>query len=164
MVAAESSAGCGDKSANGNEARATMHTILLVDDDAVLRRTLSRLLERAGFNLLEAADGRQAMDLLAEKHVDLTVIDIFMPNVDGMEFTIRVKRSFPEAKIITMTGGGTVDTQSVLDIARRYGADRTITKPFEIPEFLSTVNDVLALPPPGQGTGLSDEVCGEWGR
>lgn len=138
-----------------------MYKILLVDDDAALLSAMSRLLKGAGFDVLEASDGRQAMDLVRDNHVDLTIIDIFMPNVDGMEFTIRVKRAFPEAKIIAMSGGGIVDTQNVLGIARRYGATRTIMKPFELTDLLATVNEVLEPTQPALGTAFGEEAGGE---
>ena len=124
-----------------------MYTLLLVEDDFRLLSAMSRTLSHAGFNVIEASDGRQAMDLLKDHTVDLTVIDIFMPEVDGMEFTIRVKRLVPEAKIVAMSGGGALDKESVLDIARRYGAARTLTKPFEMTELIEVVNEVLEITP-----------------
>ncbi len=139
-----------------------MYKILLVDDDPGLLSAVSRLLEGAGFEVLQASDGREAMNLLRDNHVDLTIIDIFMPNVDGMEFTIRVKRLYPDAKIVAISGGGTVDKRSVLDIARRYGAVRTLTKPFELTDLLATVNEVLELPFGGPRTGSAGEAAAEW--
>ncbi len=122
-----------------------MYRVLVADDDAGFRSAVSNVLRIMGMEVLMAPDGRMAMDLLRDNQVDLTIVDIFMPNVDGMEFIIRVKRDYPEAKIIAVSGGGEYEMKNVLEIAEACGAERTLMKPFEIADLVRAVNDVLEL-------------------
>ena len=123
-----------------------MPRILIVDDDPAVRSTLANVIASAGFEVLAADGGKQAMDLLRDNEVDLTIIDIFMPGVDGMEFIIRVRRQSPDAKIIAISGGGEFNMQNVLDIADVVGAERTLSKPFGPDDLLRAVREVLGLP------------------
>ena len=128
-----------------------MPTVLVVDDDPSLRSAMRRQPNSAGYDVLEASDGEEAMGALAEHRVDLLLVDIFMPEVDGMELTIRVLRQMPDARIIAMSGGGTVDKHDALDIARRVGAIGTLTKPFTMEELLEAVRGVLGEGPSTAG-------------
>ena len=138
-----------------------MKTILVVDDEPRMLSAISRSLERFGFNVLQASDGREAMDLLADNTVDLTISDVFMPDVDGMEFTIRVKRRFPDAKIIAMTGGGLLQKKEVLEIARTVGASATLSKPFQLSELMDVVNEVLQINEQGASIDDGAKIVGE---
>ena len=138
-----------------------MKTILVVDDEPRRLSAISRSLERFGFNVLQASDGREAMDLLADNTVDLTISDVFMPDVDGMEFTIRVKRRFPDAKIIAMTGGGLLQKKEVLEIARTVGASATLSKPFQLSELMDVVNEVLQINEQGASIDDGAKIVGE---
>ena len=120
-----------------------MAKILVVDDEAAFLSAVSRQLERAGYEVLRASDGQQALELLQDHTVDLTIVDIFMPRVDGIEFTIRVKQRVPHAKIIVMSGGSALEKEQLLDITPRFGAVKTLGKPFEMDELLAVVRDVL---------------------
>ena len=120
-----------------------MARILVVDDDSAVLAITRRYLARAGHEVIETSDGRTAMQLVEEGSVDLCVVDIFMPEMDGMEFTIRLRRSAPDAKIIAMSGGGVVEKVEVLEIAARLGADRTLAKPFTEGELLTAVRELL---------------------
>lgn len=117
--------------------------ILVVDDDHSLRTAVSRQLLHVGYDILEASDGREAMALLRDVAVDLTILDIFMPNVDGIELTVRLREEVPGAKIIALSGGGVVDAEDALEIARRVGAARTLVKPFTVEELLAAVGELL---------------------
>jgi CheY-like chemotaxis protein len=138
-----------------------MQKILIVDDEPTLLGVISRTLRKAGFDVLEASDGQKGMDLLAENQVDLIISDIFMPNVDGMEFTMRVKERLPDAKIIVMSGGGMLAKERVLEIASHIGATLTLEKPFWPPELLAAVNTVLGLSQPIDGPGLDGQVSAD---
>jgi DNA-binding NtrC family response regulator len=122
------------------------HSILLVDDDEQLRSMLRRALLRTGYQVHEAGNGRQALNLLAEASVQAVVTDIIMPDMEGIELILELRRSRPELPIVAMSAGGRIGPDSYLYLAERSGATRTIAKPFSIGPFLELVGEVL--PPP----------------
>ncbi len=123
-----------------------MARVLVVDDEEEVRRVLVRALQHAGHEGLEAGDGREALDLMKTEHVDLVVTDLVMPEVDGLEFIKELAHLRPGTRVIAISGGGIWDKHSLLELAGMLGALRTVEKPFELSEFLSTVSEVLAAP------------------
>ncbi len=120
-----------------------MACILLIDDEASVRSTLGKYLTHAGHEVVEASDGKQAMELLEESPVDLVITDMYMPDMDGIEFTIRLGQGLPGVKIIAISGGGHMDKHDVLEMAQRLGAARTLAKPFTRDDLLAAVREVL---------------------
>jgi CheY-like chemotaxis protein len=120
--------------------------ILIADDDADVRSVLARHLTRAGYEVLEAADGRRCLDVLGTTLVDLVVLDIFMPELDGIAVIAQASRDFAHVPILAISGGGTVARDQTLEIARRLGATRTLSKPFEQEELVSAVRDLVGEP------------------
>ena len=117
----------------------TQKTILVVDDEKTIREVLRQYLEREGFNVLEAADGYEVFDALEEIQPDLIILDLMLPEIDGLTITrqIRQKRNIP---IIMLTAKGeTTDRVRGLDM----GADDYVVKPFSPQEVISRVNAVL---------------------
>jgi len=121
-----------------------MARIMIVEDDDALRSVLRRSLETEGHQVIEEPDGGSALRHFAGDPADLVVSDVFMPVMDGIDFLMRVRDAFPEARIIVMSGGGDLGKTSVLDAAARLGADGVLEKPFEIAEFLEMVRATLA--------------------
>ena len=119
-----------------------MPRILLIDDDAAVRATVRHLLERAGYEIVEAGDGREGSRML--DGVDLVITDLLMPEVDGVDLLGIIRREGLTLPVIAMSGGGKVDSKSYLDVARALGAFATIAKPFELDHLLATVRDALA--------------------
>ena len=119
-----------------------MPRILIIDDDAAVRATVRHLLERAGYQITEAGDGREGSRML--DGVDLVITDLLMPEVDGVDLLGMIRREGRTLPVIAMSGGGKVDSKSYLDVARALGAFATIAKPFELEHLLSTVRDALA--------------------
>jgi DNA-binding response OmpR family regulator len=119
-----------------------MPRILVIDDDTAVRTTVRVLLERAGYDVVEAADGRQGGRLL--EGVDLVITDLLMPEVDGVDFLSRIRREGHAVPVIAMSGGGKVDSKSYLEVARALGAFATIAKPFDLEHLLATVREALA--------------------
>lgn len=107
--------------------------VLVVDDDAKMRRLLTRVLEREGYKPFERGDGQAALETLAEEPVDLILSDIRMPGMDGMELLDAVNESYPEVTVVMMTAFGTVD--SAVEAMKR-GAYDYISKPFKMDEVL----------------------------
>ena len=114
-----------------------MANILVIDDEAPMRRFVAKALEREGHALSEASDGAEALRILAERSIDLVITDLLMPETDGIETIMELRRLYPATKIIAISGGG--DYQSgagFLRAAETLGADRTLTKPFEFKQQL----------------------------
>ena len=106
-----------------------MARVLIIDDDDDARNGLRRLLEAEGHEVEEAADGSQALRRFAGSPADLVFTDIFMPHMDGLEFVMRLRETFPEAPIIAMSGGGQISAEPVLHAAEALGVVRSLEKP-----------------------------------
>ena len=119
-----------------------MPRILVIDDDTAVRTTIRILLERAGYEIVEAADGKDASRLLDD--VDLVITDLLMPEVDGVDLIGLIRREGHKVPVIAMSGGGKVDSKSYLEVARALGAFAAIAKPFDLEHLLATVRDALA--------------------
>lgn len=117
--------------------------ILIAEDDAGVRSVLARHLGSAGYEVLETADGRACLDVLRKTPVDLVIIDIYMPEVDGIAVIAQAHREFAHVRILAISGGGTVPRERTLEIAHRLGATRTLTKPFDRDELLALVRELV---------------------
>jgi len=120
-----------------------MAEILVVDDEHLLRSTLRHTLEAAGHVVREAANGVEAIDAIKRQPPMLVVMDILMPEKEGIETILDIRRQFGEIKIIAMSGGGRVGDTAFLTVAERLGADRIIAKPFSRDQLMSAVNALL---------------------
>jgi DNA-binding response OmpR family regulator len=113
--------------------------ILLVDDEQAIQTLLSYPLRRDGYEVVTATDGRQALDRFAEQRFDLVVLDVMMPNMDGIEVCRRL-RSRSQVPIIMLTAR---DDESEKVLGLEIGADDYITKPFSVRELRSRVRAAL---------------------
>jgi len=114
-------------------------TILLVDDEDAIQTLLTFPLERDGYRVVQARDGEEALRRFAEEDVDLVVLDVMLPKLDGLEVCKRL-RSESSVPIIMLTARGE-ELDKVLGL--ELGADDYITKPFSIREFRSRVRALL---------------------
>ena len=114
-------------------------TILLVDDEDAVQKLLTYPLEREGFRVVQARDGEEALDRFAAEHVDLVVLDIMLPKLDGLEVCKRL-RATSSVPIIMLTAR---DDELDKVVGLELGADDYITKPFSIREFRSRVRALL---------------------
>ena len=117
-----------------------MASILVVDNEHSVRMTLAMLLKGQGHQVLEAADGRAAIDKLREEPVSLIITDLKMAEVSGLDVLREAKVLRPEAGVILLTGHGTIE--SAVE-AMRLGAFDYVTKPFESSELLHRVRNAL---------------------
>ena len=120
-----------------------MTRVLVMDDDDVLRSALRVILEGAGYEVADAADGAAGVRLYREHGADLVLVDIFMPTMDGLEVIRALRTEVPRPKLVAMSGGGGIGPQDILRMAAALGAERTLTKPFVPTELLGAVRDVL---------------------
>jgi two-component system OmpR family response regulator len=116
-----------------------MTKILIVDDDAHIRELINLLLRKEGFDLYEASDGMQALKVMEKVKIDLAVIDIMMPNMDGWQLCKEL-REFSDIPILMLTAKGET-TQKVKGFG--LGADDYLVKPFEPIELVLRIKALL---------------------
>ena len=122
-----------------------MANILLVEDEEQLRSMLRIVLENAEHEVREAGNGKEALESYGRHPVDLMVTDIVMPDKEGIETIMKVRDSYPHVKIIAMSGGGRTGAQNFLELAKKFGADYILAKPFSNKELLDGVHLLLQL-------------------
>jgi len=120
-----------------------MARILIVDDEEVIRNLLRHVLEREGYEVIEAGNGKIALQVFRQQPADLIITDIVMPEKEGLETITELRKTYPDVKIIGMSGGGRIDSKDYLMIAQRLGANRTLAKPFEWNDMLSAIKELL---------------------
>ena len=120
-----------------------MARILLIDDDATVRYALKQVLERAGHQVEEANDGMVGIEKYNATRPDIVVTDIIMPNQEGIETIIKLKRMAPEIAIIAMSGGGRTGNRDYLGMAEKLGAAKVMPKPFRPKELVEAVQELL---------------------
>lgn len=121
-----------------------MPRILLVDDDEMSRQAVQRMLERAGHTVESTGNGREAIDRFAAGEVDLLITDLIMPEMDGLEIIQEVRRKDPGARILAISGGGRVQAEEYLSVARKFGAVEVLPKPFASQDLKAAVDRALA--------------------
>lgn len=121
-----------------------MKRILLIDDNEAFRRPLSDVLERAGHEVINAAEGARALSLLHSQAVDLVITDLIMPGKEGLETILEVRKLHPALKIIAISGGGRINAFDYLQLAEKLGAVATLAKPFTAAQILEVIDRALA--------------------
>ncbi len=114
-----------------------MATILIIDDEEIIRALLRFALEAAGYEGTEAAHGRQRLELYRLRRTDLVIVDMLMPVMSGLDMLLDLTHEFLHAKVIAISGAG--GDQNVLDVAKLLGARQTFQKPFSMPQLLRAV-------------------------
>ena len=111
--------------------RFNLKHVLVVDDDELVRTLTKELFERIGCTVSVAENGHVALADIAARRPDLIVLDIIMPEKEGIETLVQVKRQYPEVKVIAISGGGRKQIDDLLIIADRLGADAVLKKPIK---------------------------------
>lgn len=120
-----------------------MPRILVIDDESSIRRLLRIMLERNGYEVDEASNGDAGIKKIRTDPPDLIITDLIMPDKEGIETIMELRRDFPGLKIIAMSGGGVIGAQEYLKMAKSVGAHRIFKKPFEMGQLLEAVKDLL---------------------
>ena len=121
-------------------------SVLVVDDDAGVRRSVAVALAAAGCDPYEAAEGGEAVAMLERTHIDLAVIDLVMPGKEGLETIIEAKRRWPALMVIAISGGAGAH-YDYLGLARSLGADSTMMKPLNLKDMLEQIERLLTSGP-----------------
>jgi len=121
-----------------------MAKILVVDDEEPIRCLVKQILLKDGHDIMEAENGQVACDMFGDAEIDLIVTDLVMPEKNGIEMIMEIKRSQPKVKVIAISGGigfsGQID---LLSVANLLGAKHIIKKPFGVDDVRHAVNDML---------------------
>ncbi|NQV48681.1 MAG: response regulator [Rhodospirillaceae bacterium] len=118
--------------------------ILIIDDDEQIREMLRDILEEiTGHPIDEAMNGVEGLAAFESNPVDLVITDILMPDMDGIEMIIQMRRKYPDIKIIAISGGGRARQMDFLKIAVKAGALRILPKPFTPKRLLEIVTELL---------------------
>jgi DNA-binding NtrC family response regulator len=120
-----------------------MKQILIIDDEPQIRSMLKKMLEREGFDIIVASDGKEGMELFEKNPVDLVITDLIMPEKEGIEIIRVFKKGYPDVPIIAMSGGGKNSPDGYLKMAKLLGAQATFEKPINKEELLNTVKKAL---------------------
>jgi two-component system, chemotaxis family, chemotaxis protein CheY len=120
-----------------------MSTILIVDDEPMVRQMLRNMLQLAGYELDEASDGIEGLGCCARRRYDLVIVDLMMPNKDGLEMIAELRHADPSARILALSGW-TDPKVDLLAAAAKLGADGVSSKPFDVLAFLNQIQTLLA--------------------
>jgi CheY-like chemotaxis protein len=120
-----------------------MSCVLVIDDDENVLALMRTMLEREGYDVLDTPDGGKGMKLCRCRHVDLVITDIIMPDMEGLEVIMGLRREMPDVKIIAVSGGGHIQPGDYLKLASVLGANTTLTKPFTRSELVNAVRELV---------------------
>ncbi len=122
-----------------------MKTILVIDDEEPIRKLLHQYLSSEGYEVFEAPEGNTGVGVLNANPIDLIITDLIMPGKEGLETIAEIRKLNPELPIIAMTGGGVFnDPEVFIQVAKKFGAQRGLQKPFERADLLNAVKDLLS--------------------
>lgn len=121
-----------------------MAKILVIDDDQQVRHLLVVALTNIGHETRSAENGAEGIRAFRSAPADLVITDLIMPEKEGLETIMELRREFPGVKVIAISGGGRQSGVDFLPLAGKLGARRTLHKPFTIQELFEAVNDVLS--------------------
>lgn len=124
-----------------------MASIMIVEDEELVRITLERVLAMEQHEVTTAANGLEALKIAKERHLDLVITDLVMPEKEGISTIVELRRDNPDLKIIAISGVGRSHVSTHLDLAKTLGADATITKPFGVDTLLKILHQLLPPPP-----------------
>jgi CheY-like chemotaxis protein len=124
-----------------------MASILLVDDDEQFRKMLSEVLRRAGYDVQEACNGNEATRMYRSHRTDLVITDLIMPDKEGLETIREIRQDNPGVRIIAMSGGDRNGNIDYLKVAKTFGAQQVLDKPFTHREILGAVRTLLEESP-----------------
>jgi len=120
-----------------------MARLLLIEDDHAVRGVLTKMLEGGGHEVTGAADGAAAFALIEASTFDLAIVDILLPDVDGIQLLRELRLRKLPLKVIAISGGGLGDAGEYLEMAALLGAAETLQKPISADDLLGAVARVL---------------------
>lgn len=126
-----------------------MFKVLVIDDSSVIVEYIRGNLEKAGYEVLTAENGKSGIEMIDRYDLDLVITDIIMPERDGVEVMMHIKRQYPELRTIVISSGGAISAKDHLSMASMLGADFVMQKPVDSHKLLSTIS-LIENPSPAQ--------------
>lgn len=120
-----------------------MAKILVIDDEPSILLMIKKMLEKAGHEVEMALNGKEGMQIFEKNKADLLITDIIMPEKEGLETIVEMRKKYPVLKIIAISGGGRISADGYLPGAKLLGADMVFQKPLIQKEFLEAVSFLL---------------------
>jgi len=121
--------GVADATGRAGAIRLVNKTVCIIEDDELVRSHLADLLREGGHEVHEADSAETGIELIRAHKADVAVVDILMPDRDGLEAIGQLRRTRPDLRIVAISGGGRVGPQIYLDLAKQIGADASLVKP-----------------------------------
>ena len=120
-----------------------MARILIVDDDPDIGIMLKQLLERHGHEASAVLNGHKALESLELSPFDIVITDIIMPEMDGIELIMAIRVKYTQLKVIAISGGGRINSDVYLQMARLMKVRHTLQKPIKADDLLTAIKDLL---------------------
>ena len=124
-----------------------MAHILLVDDEPLVVEALSNAMTNKGHTVVTATNGNEGMSRFAEGTFDLVITDIIMPDKEGIEMIMEMRRRAPDTRIVAISGGGPTGNVEFLQMAKKLGAIAALKKPIHLAELYETLEQCLGKSP-----------------
>jgi CheY-like chemotaxis protein len=134
----------GTDARSAGEKEAMMPCILVIDDDYATRALFRQVLERAGYDVVEASTGQEGVQVYQSRAIDAVITDLLMPGDDGLTTLRTLQARTPGVKCIAMSAGAYVGVLDLLHVAQQWGAQRVVRKPVSCQELLAVVQGLLA--------------------
>jgi len=115
----------------------------LIDDEPQIRKLFERELSGKGYKIINACNGDEGLKLYHEHRPDLVITDLVMPEKEGIETIVLLKKIDPDVKIIAISGGGRADPHTYLQIAKNSGVEKTFSKPIDWPRLIRAIKELL---------------------
>jgi len=122
-----------------------MDTVLIIDDEWSIREVTTLMLERAGYKVMSAASAEDALSMLASNRFSVVLIDVILPDKNGLELSLEVNRKWPNIPIILMSGRVSTEADSIKNFNGHFGISGSISKPFTQDQLLVSLNEALAV-------------------
>lgn len=122
-----------------------MPTIMIVDDEELIRSVIRKSLVRTGYEVIEAEDGKEAMELIQQNSVDLVIADLVMPKKGGLEIIMEINTLYPNLKKIAISGKIPTDNESIAGLTDNFRVDAVFSKPFEIFDMLKVIKKLVPI-------------------
>ena len=122
-----------------------MPTILIIDDEVMVRRSLRAALEQAGYQVIETCNGKEGLDFLRKsQQVDLIIMDVIMPGKGGIETLMELRKERSNLKIIVITGKISTDSPAFNNLIKHLGVYSVLKKPFTKQALLTHISEALS--------------------